>query len=295
MGDYILSCCTTADISREHFERRNISYICFHYSLNGRVYPDDLGQTMPIEEFYREMEKGAETSTSQVNVNEYEEYFGRFLEQGRDILHVTLSSGISGTYNSAEIAAAQLREKYPERRIIIVDSLAASSGFGLLMDELADRRDSGESMEDTAQWARTHRLLLNHWFFSTDLSYYIKGGRIAKIPGMIGTVLNICPVLNVDTDGKLQPRYKVRGKQRAIRRMEELMEENAEDSLEYSGKCYISQSACFEDAKKLADLIESRFRKLKGKVLINHIGTTIGSHTGPGTVALFFWGKTARV
>ncbi|MCR4771196.1 MAG: DegV family protein [Oscillospiraceae bacterium] len=294
MGEYILSCCTTADISREHFEKRNISYICFHYSLNGRVYPDDLGQTMSIDDFYKEMEKGADTSTSQVNVNEYEEYFGRFLEQGKDILHVTLSSGISGTYNSAEIAAAQMREKYPGRKIIIVDSLAASSGFGLLMDELADRRDGGESMEDTAEWARTHRLLLNHWFFSTDLSYYIKGGRISKIPGMIGTVLNICPVLDVDKDGRLQPRYKVRGKQRAIRRIEELMEENAEDGLEYSGKCFISQSACFEDARKLADLIESRFRRLKGKVLINHIGTTIGSHTGPGTVALFFWGRAAR-
>ena len=162
------------------------------------------------------------------------------------------------------------------------------------MDELADRRDGGESMEDTARWARTHRLLLNHWFFSTDLTYYIKGGRIAKIPGMIGTVLNICPVLDVDRAGRLQPRYKVRGKHKAIRRMEELMEENAENGLEYSGKCFISQSACFEDARKLADLIESRLRRLKGKVLINHIGTTIGSHTGPGTVALFFWGKAAR-
>lgn len=294
MSAYILSCCSTADISKEHFESRNIEYICFHFSLNGKVYPDDLGQTMPIDKFYAEMEKGADTSTSQVNVNEYEEYFGRFLEQGKDVLHITLSTGLSGTYNSAEIAAQTLREKYPQRKLIIIDSLAASSGFGLLMDELADRRDSGESIEDTAEWARSHRLLLNHWFFSTDLTYYIKGGRISKVPGMIGTVLNICPLLNVDRDGRLKPRFKVRGKQKAIRRIEELMEENAEDGLDYSGKCYISQSACFEDARKLADLIESRFRRLKGKVLINHIGTTIGSHTGPGTIALFFWGKTAR-
>ena len=180
MADYILSCCSTADLSKEHFERRQIHYICFHYTLDGVEYPDDLGQSVSFDRFYQAMADGAQTSTSQVNVQEYLEYFTDFLEAGKDLLHVTLSSGISGSYQSACIAAEQLREKYPERRIDIVDSLGASSGYGLFMDTLADLRDSGMGQAELAQWAEENRLKLHHWFFSTDLTFYIKGGRVSK-------------------------------------------------------------------------------------------------------------------
>ena len=140
MNDYILSCCSTADLTKEHFERRNISYICFHYMLDGVDYPDDLGQSIPFDEFYQRMADGAETKTSQVNINDYLNYFTGFMEQGKDILHVCLSSGISGSYNSAVNAALIARERFPERKVYVVDSLAASSGYGLLMDKLAELR-----------------------------------------------------------------------------------------------------------------------------------------------------------
>lgn len=291
MANYVLSCCSTADLSKEHFENRDIHYICFHYKLDGVDHPDDLGQTIPFEEFYKKMDEGADTVTSQVNVSEYVEYFSQFLEDGKDILHVSLSTGISGTYNSAMNAALIARERYPERKIYIVDSLGASSGYGLLMDKLADLRDSGMSIEEVRDWTEEHKLNLHHWFFSTDLKFYIKGGRISKTAGTIGTILGICPLLNMDNEGRLIPRAKIRSKRKVIQEIVKRMEENADGGLDYSGKCYISQSACVEDAKEVARLVEERFPKLCGKVEINYVGTTIGSHTGPGTVALFFWGK----
>ena len=291
MANYVLSCCSTADLTKEHFENRDIHYICFHYKLDGVDYPDDLGQTIQFEDFYKKMDEGAETSTSQVNVSEYVEYFSQFLEEGKDILHVSLSSGISGTYNSAVNAALIARERYPERKIYIVDSLGASSGYGLLMDKLADLRDSGMGIDEVHDWAEEHKLELNHWFFSTDLKFYIKGGRISKTAGTIGTILGICPLLNMDNEGRLIPCAKIRTKRKVIEEIVKRMEENAEGGLDYSGKCYISQSACMDAAEEVAKLVEERFPKLCGKVEINYVGTTIGSHTGPGTVALFFWGK----
>ena len=192
---------------------------------------------------------------------------------------------------SANIAKEKLSEKYPDRKIFIVDSLGASSGYGLLMDTLAAMRKDGKTIEELYNWAEEYKLNVHHWFFSTDLSFYIKGGRISKTAGAIGSLLNICPLLNMDYLGRLIPRFKIRTKKKVIRAIVDRMEENAQDGLDYSGKCYISQSACIEDAKEVARLVEERFPKLNGKVKINYIGTTIGSHTGPGTVALFFWGK----
>ena len=290
MSDYIISCCSTADLSEEHFKSRDIHYICFHYELDGKQYPDDLGKSMKLADFYQAMVNGAETKTSQVNAEEYEKYFRGFLEQGKDILHVTLSSGISGSINSAMVAKQTLAEEFPDRKIYVVDSLGASSGYGLLMDRVADMRDSGMSLDDLAKWTEDNRLHLHHWFFSTDLTFYIKGGRVSKTAGFVGSVLNICPLLNMDNLGRLIPRYKIRTKKKVIKTIVDKMEEHAQAGLNYSGKCYISQSACYEDAKEVAELVEKRFPKLNGRVEINDIGTTIGSHTGPGTVALFFWG-----
>lgn len=288
---YVLSCCSTADLTEEHFNSRDIRYICFHYELDGVEYADDLGKSMPFDEFYAAMARGAETKTSQVNVDEFVAYFTPMLEAGQDVLHVCLSSGISGVSNSANQAKAILAESYPERRIYVVDSLGASSGYGLFMDKLADLRDSGMGVEELYHWAEENRLRLHHWFFSTDLTFYVKGGRISKASGWFGTMLKICPLLNMDDQGRLIPRYKIRTKAKVIEAIVEKMAECAEDGTGYSGKCYISNSGCYEDARAVADLVERRFPKLCGKVEIYSVGTTIGSHTGPGTVALFFWGQ----
>ncbi len=290
MTNYILSCCSTADLTEEYFNKRDINYICFHFSLDGKQYDDDLGKSVPFDEFYKAMSEGAETKTSQVNVDEFAAYFTQFLEQGLDILHVCLSSGLSGVYNSANIARNGLIEKYPDRKIYIIDSLGASSGYGLLMDKLADLRDRDMDIDKLYDWANEHKLELHHWFFSTDLTFYVKGGRISKVSGWFGTIMNICPLLNMNDQGQLIPRFKIRGKKKVIREIVNKMEENAQNGLYYEDKCYISNSDCYEDAKAVAELIEKRFPKLNGQVEINSVGTTIGSHTGPGTIALFFWG-----
>ena len=272
MADYILSCCSTADLSREHLVSRNIPYVCFHFFLNDEERIDDLGISTPPKELFDAIKAGASARTAQVNADEYEAFFRAFLQEGKDVLHVTLSSGISGTINSAQAAAATLREEFPERKIYIVDSLCASSGYGLFMDKLADLR-------------------LNHWFFSTDLTQYIRGGRVSKTAGFVGGLLGICPLLHVNNEGKLEPVSKIPSKKLVRREMLKKMEQQAENGLDYSGKCYICQSDIMDEAQKIAGEIEKRFPHLDGKVQIYPIGGVIGCHTGPGTVALFFWTK----
>ena len=291
MENFVLSCCSTADMTKSHFDKRNIKYLCFHYFLDDVEHVDDFGETIPLNQFYQMMVDGILTRTSQINVETYLNYFENFLKEGKDVLHLTLSSGISGTYNSAIIARDMLKDKYPNRKLYVVDSLAASSGFGLLVDMAADLRDAGKSIDEVNDWILENRLTINHWFFSTDLTFFIRGGRVSKTSGFIGNMLHICPLLNVNDEGKLIPREKVLGKKKVILRIVEVMKKNAKNGLEYDGKCYISHSACIEDAELVKKLVEENFPKLKGKVDIFNIGTTIGAHTGPGTVALFFVGK----
>ena len=290
MSEYQITCCSTADMPAQYFEEKKIPFVCFNFLMDGVQYPDDLGKSMPFEEFYKKIAEGAEPTTAQVNTQQYMELFEPVLKEGKDILHLTLSSGISGSINSANIAKAQLEEAYPERKVIIVDSLAASSGFGMLVDMALTRQQEGLSLEENAAWLEANRTRLHHWFFSTDLTSFIRGGRISKVSGFVGQALNICPLMNVNSEGKLIPRNKYWGKKQVIREMVKRMEEHAQGGTDYSGKCFMSCSACEEDARKVADLIEEKFPKLDGKVRINSIGTVIGSHTGPGTVALFFWG-----
>ncbi len=290
MANYVLTSCSPADITRDRFEKLRIPFVCFHYELGGATHPDDLWATMSPGDFYKAMLDGAETHTSQVNVMEYINFWRPFLEKGLDILHVTLSSGISGTYNSACTAKETLAHEYPDRRIMVVDSLAASSGFGLLLDTMAAKRDAGATLDELVLFAETYRHYLHHWFFSSDLTFYIRGGRVTKTAGFFGKLLNICPLLNVNNQGRLIPREKIRTKKKAIETIVDRMEEHAEGGVNYSGKCFISHSDRLEDARKVAELVEARFPKLNGRVEIFNIGSTIGAHTGPGTIALFFWG-----
>ncbi|GAP21966.1 DegV family protein [Leptolinea tardivitalis] len=290
MSDYVITCCSTADLPLEYMNKRHIPYVCFHFTMNGKEYPDDLGQTIPFDTFYAEIAAGALPTTSQVNVNQFIDFFEPFLKQEKDILHISLSSGLSGSFNSAVLASKQLQQKYPNRNIKIIDSLGASSGYGLLVDSAKDRQETGSSLEDVYNWVEENKLRIHHWFFSTDLTHYKRGGRISATSAIVGGLLNICPLMNMDNLGRLIPREKIRGKKRVIQEIVQKMEEHAQNGLDYSGKCFISNSACFEDARMVADLVEARFPHLNGKVMINSVGTVIGAHTGPGTVALFFFG-----
>lgn len=290
MPDYMLTCCSTADMPYEYLKKRNIPYVCFHFNMDGNEYLDDLGQTMPFDEFYSKIAAGAMPTTSQVNMGEFINFFEPFLKAGKDILHISLSSGLSGAYFSACSAREELLAKYPGQKILIVDSLGASSGYGLLTDTAADMRDNGVPIQEVFDWLENNKLNVHHWFFSTDLTSYKRGGRISAASAIVGTLLNICPLLNMNNEGKLIPRKNVHGKKSVIAEIVRMMEAHAQNGTEYSGKCFISNSACYEDARKVAELIEKRFPDLNGTVMINNVGTVIGSHTGPGTVALFFFG-----
>ncbi len=290
LSDYLITCCSTADLPYEYFPKRNIPYVCFHFTMDGREYPDDLGQSMPFEEFYKKIAAGAMPTTSQVNVGQYIHFFEPYLEAGQDLLHISLSSGLSGAYQSALLARDELTREYPRRKIIIVDSLAASSGYGLLVDMAADLRDAGDPLEQVASWVEANKLNLHHWFFSTDLTHFRRGGRLSATSAFMGSLLHICPLMNINNEGKLIPRLKIRGKNHAIAEIVRMMELHAQAGLAYPGKCYISHSACESDARQVADLVEARFPKLAGPVLVNSVGAAIGAHTGPGTVALFFMG-----
>ena len=290
MSEYVITCCSTADMSREFMEENKIPFAMFHYQMDGEEFVDDLYTSITPEAFYQKISDGACPVTSQINAEEYRELFEPILKSGRDVLHMTLSSGISGSINSANVAKQQLEEAYPDRKVIVIDSLGASSGYGLLVTQAVENQKAGLSLMENADWIEQNRLYLHHWFFSTDLTSYIRGGRISRTAGFVGKALNICPLLNMDSEGRLIPRSKCRGKKQVIREIVKRMEEHARDGLAYSGKCYISQSACRADAEEVARLVKERFPKLDGEVQINDIGTVIGSHTGPGTVALFFWG-----
>ena len=292
MSEYVISCCSTADLTKEHLNRRNINYLCFHYELDGKTYLDDMGETMPLADFYAAMVNGADTRTSQINITEYLDFFETFLKEGKDILHVAFSGGLSGSVNSAINAANIAMERYPERKIYVVDSLCASSGYGLLMDKVADLRDSGMGIDELRDWVEANKLNMHHWFFSTDLTFYIKGGRVSKTAGGVATILGICPVLDMDEEGHLIPRSKARSKKKAREDIVKRMRYLAQDGVNYSGKCYLCHSNCIEDAQAVAEMVEAEFKNIDGKPQIYDIGTTIGSHCGPGTVALFFWGKT---
>lgn len=291
MSDYIISACSTADLTKEQFEKYDVKYTCFHFNIDSETYPDDLGQSMPFKTFYDRMRDGADTSTSQVNPEQYIDFFTPYLEEGKDILHLTLSSGISGTYNSAMIAKDELEEKYPDRKIYVIDSLAASVGYGMLMHELSDMRAAGKSIDELVEWIEANKLKIHHWVLVSDLKWLVKGGRVSKVSGVLGSMLNICPLINVNKEGKLAPQEKIRTKKKAISRIVEMMEANADNGLDYDGKCYIAHSDCLEDAEYMKNMIEEKFKNLKGKVIINSIGTVIGSHTGPGTMVPVFWGK----
>jgi DegV family protein with EDD domain len=290
MSDYIVSCCSTTDLPYEYMKARNVPYVIYHFTMDGKEYPDDLGLTMPFSEFYRRIADGAMPTTSQVNVDQFITFFEPFLQAGKDVLHISFSQALSGTYDSACMARDELQAKYPNRKLYVVNSLGASLGYGLLVDAILDLKDKGVSIEQAHDWAETNKLNVHHWFFTTDLTHLKRGGRISSSAALMGTLLNICPLMNVSNEGKLTPRKKVRGKKNVMEEMLDMMKQHADGGEKYSGKCFMSESACMDDARKVADMVEATFPKLNGKVMIASVGTVIGSHTGPGTVALFFFG-----
>ena len=288
---FTLSCCSTVDLPYSYMESRDIPVLFYTYVVDGVEYDDDMGRDPEaLPRFYRFLEEGKLPQTSQVNVAAYMDFFEKLLQMG-DLLHIAFTSGQSGSVHNAFLAAEELRQKYPDRKLIVIDSLCSSSGYGLLVDSAADLRDQGKSLEEVEQWVLAHRNRVHHQFFSSDMTQFRRTGRVSGAAATVATVLNICPIMRLDDTGSIKAYSKVRGKRKAVETTVDTMEQCARGGRDYDDKCFVCHSRCPEDARMLIDAIEERFPKLKGKVRLCDIGTIIGSHAGPGTVAVFFYGN----
>lgn len=286
---FVLSCESTVDMPFSYVDGRDIPVIFYAYTVDGVDHVDDmLRDPEALPRFYRMMEDGKLPTTAQLNAYQYKEFFASQLEKG-DLLHICLGTGMTKSYQNALAAAEDLRKEYPNRKIMVLDSLCSSSGYGMLVDYAADMRDSGATMDEIEAWVLAYRKNIHHQFFSTDLKHYRRSGRISGPSAMLGSVLNICPIMRLDDEGKIIAYGKARGKKNAVKTTVDTMEVHALDGKDYAGKCYICHSQCMEDAQLLKDSLFQRFPHIKD-ISIFDIGTIIASHCGPGTVAVFFLG-----
>lgn len=282
---YIISTDTTADLSEAYVDKHNLPLLSFNYTINGITY--DLNNELPYKDFYAQMRNGAVPKTSLVNPQEAKDFFQKIInENSGDILHVAFSSGLSGSYNSTIIAANELMEENPGRKIVVVDTLAASLGQGLLVNYALKLREEGKSIDEVSKWLEENKLKLCHLFTVDDLIYLYRGGRISRAKQAAGGVLNIKPILHVDDEGHLVPMLNARGRNKSLKQMVDLM---AERRIDGDQDVFISHGDCLEDAEQVAERIKERFGIEVAQ--INHIGPTIGTHSGPGTLALFFLGS----
>lgn len=287
---FILSSESTVDLPYSYLESRNIPVLFYKYRIDEQEYVDDMGRdpkARPL--FYELLAAGHLPKTSQMNVAEYEDFLEPLLKKG-DVLHIAFTSGQSGSVQNAFLAAENLREKYPERKLVVIDSLCSSSGFGMLVDYAADLRDEGKELDEVADWVMANRNRVHHQFFSTNMTQFRRTGRVSGAAATIATILSICPIMRLDDAGRIIAYDKVRGKKNAITRTLDTMIEHVQNGTDYDGKCFLCHSECADDAQLLIEQIESRFPKLKGQIRLYDIGTIIGSHSGPGTVAVFFLG-----
>lgn len=287
---FILSCESTVDYPCEVMRQRDISVLFYTYMVDGQTYVDDMGRDPgALPRFYAFLAEGKLPVTSQINEFQYESYLDALAKQG-DVLHIAFGSGMTPSVFNAEKAADTIRARYPQRKIIVVDSLCSSAGYGLLVELAADMRDRGASLEETAQWVTANRQRVHHQFFSTDLKYFRRSGRMSGPAAMLGAVLGICPIMHLDSAGRIIAYDKVRGKRAAIVRTVNTMAANAEGGEGYAGKCVIVHSACPAEAENLRAAVQARFPRIDGDIRIFDIGTIIAAHCGPGTVAVFFLG-----
>ena len=289
---FTLSCCSTVDLPYSYMESRDIPVLFYTYVVDGREYDDDMGrdpETLP--RFYAFLKEGKLPQTSQINVAAYTEFFEKLLDKGGDVLHIAFTSGQSGSVHNAFLAAEELKDRYPGQRLVVIDSLCSSSGYGLLVDYAADMRDEGKTLDEVAQWVLDNRNKVHHQFFSSDMTQFRRTGRVSGAAAAVATVLNICPIMRLDDKGAIKAYSKVRGKKKAVETTVDTMEQCARNGRDYDGKCFVCHSQCPEDARLVIEAVEERFPRLKGKIRLCDIGTIIGSHAGQGTVAVFFMGN----
>lgn len=287
MKDFIITTDTTCDLPAEYIKEHHIGMLSLTYTLEGNTY--NWEHPLPVKDFYDCMRSGSLPTTSQANPEEAKSLFERIIkEQDADILHIAFSSGLSGSYNSSRIAAEELSEEYPDHRIIVIDSLCASLGEGLLVHKAVTMKEQGKSLDEVATWLEENKLHLVHNFTVDDLFHLYRGGRVSKTAAFVGTIINLKPILHVDNEGHLIPLSKVRGRKKSMIALVDAMEKQVGSWKDKNDIVFISHGDCEEEAQYLADLIKERLGY--DSFLIHYVGPTIGAHTGPGVIALFYMG-----
>lgn len=285
MREFVITADSTVDLPKEYLAENNNTILSLSYMLEDKTYEDMHG--LSPEEVYEKIRKGALPTTSQINPEQAREAFEKIIKEGKDILHIGFSSGLSGSYNSARIAAEELEEEYPDAKIIVVDSLCASMGEGLLLYKVNEMKKHGKSLEETGRWAEENKLHVCHNFTVDDLNHLHRGGRVSKATAVLGTMVNIKPVMHVDKEGHLVPVGKVRGRKKSLISLVDRMVEQIEGY--DNDMVMISHGDCREEAEYVAQLVKEKTGI--SQIMINFVGPVIGTHSGPGTMALFFMGK----
>ncbi len=276
---------SACDISKEILDSWGVRYKSLSFRFD-HLDKEFLNDDMKTEEFYQLMREGHIAKTSAVNAQTFREGFEEELKAGKDVLYLGFSTGLSTTYNDGELAAKELREQYPERKILTVDTLAASAGEGLLVYLAVQKQKEGATIEEVARFVEDIRLHLCHWFTVEDLVYLKRGGRVSAAVALIGGMLQIKPVLHVDDEGHLISMSKVRGRKASL---QALAQHYADSVTDKTAPVFISHGDCLEDAKTLGQMI--RAAGGPEPMIITPVGPVIGAHSGPGTMALFFLGK----
>lgn len=286
MSEYVITTDNNSDLPEEYLKDHGVGCMYLSYSMDGKNYTHE--NFLPEHEFYEAMRNGSMPTTAQVNPENAKALLEPYLKEGKDILHIAFSSGLSGTYNSSRIAAEELMEEYPDRKIIVVDSLSASLGQGLLVWLAQQKKELGQTLEDVADWVEKNKLKMVHLFTVDDLNHLYRGGRVSRTTAIVGSMLNIKPVLHVDNEGKLTAIGKVRGRKKALQELVKLMDEKIGSFGADCDTIFISHGDCEQDAQYVAAKVKEKYN-IKN-IIINQVGATIGAHSGPGTMALFFVG-----
>lgn len=285
MREFVITANSTVDLPKEWLEERHVPVMPLKYTIDGETYPDMDG--LSAKEFFQKLREGHMSVTSQINPDEAREMLEPIVKEGKDILHLAFSSGLSGTYNSMRIAAEELSEEYPDAKIVVIDTLCACMGEGLLLHKALQLKEQGKTLDEIAAWVEENKLHICHNVTVDDLNHLHRGGRISKTAAVLGTLVQVKPIIHVDNDGKLQVIGKERGRRKSLNKIVDMSVEQAkgwENDL-----VMITHGDCLEDAQ----YVEKRVKEKMGveNVLINNIGTVIGSHTGPGVVAVFCMGN----
>lgn len=285
MSEFIITADSTVDLSKELLNEKKVPIVSLSYIIDGATYKD--GEGLTSKEFYDKIRAGAMPTTSQVNPEQARDLFEPFVKEGKDILHIAFTSGLSGTYNSCRIAAEELCEEYPDRKIVVIDSLCAASGGGLLLYKALELKEQGKSLDEIASWVEENKLHICHDVTVDDLFHLHRGGRVSKTSAVVGTLIKIKPIIHVNEEGKLIVIGKERGRKKALMTLVERMEKQSQGF--ENNLVMITHGDSLEDAEYVKKQIEEKFG-IKN-IIINPLGSVIGSHTGPGVIAIFYMGN----